>query len=200
MTETWIPDLGLLGIGVEITQTVRSSEKLQKEYQNAQVEAETDLLTEFGNRRALERLRTLFLKNHQRVTALIIDIDQFKAYNDTLGHAQGDTCLQEVARVIRGSLRMNDTYPIRLGGDEFLVLMLDSELFLARQVARRLVDSVRETAIPHPTTDSGFVTLSIGFASKAIVDPESFSALLKEADEALYRAKRSGRNRHEGSD
>lgn len=201
MTETWTPDVGLLGIGVEITQTVRHSEKLQREYQSAQVEAETDLLTGFGNRRALERLRTLFLREGpQQVTALIIDIDQFKAYNDSLGHSQGDTCLQEIARLIRGSLRMSDTHPIRLGGDEFLVLTPDATISLARQVARRIMNSVRESAIPHPTTESGFVTLSIGFASKTIVDPESFSSLLKEADEALYTAKRSGRDRLEGSE
>ncbi len=60
MMETWTPDVGLLGIGVEIKQTVLSSEKLQKEYQNAQVEAETDLLTEFGNCRAFEQLPCSF--------------------------------------------------------------------------------------------------------------------------------------------
>ena len=199
MTETWIPGLGLLGIGVDITQTVNSSEELKRAYQSAQVRAETDELTEFGNRRALDRLRTLLTTDgtHQ-VTALMIDIDQFKTYNDALGHSQGDLCLQQVARLIRGSLRERDTYPIRLGGDEFLVLMLGGERSLARQVAQRIMDSVRESMMPHPGADADVVSLSIGFASRAVSDSASFAALLKDADDALYKAKRSGRNCFKG--
>ncbi len=105
----------------------------------------------------------LFLSDgSQQVTALIIDIDQCKANIDSLGHSQGDICLQEVARVIRGSLRMSDTYPIRLGGDKFLVLILASKISLARQVPQRIMHNVRENAISHPTTASGFVTMSVG--------------------------------------
>lgn len=200
MTETLVPDLGLLGIGVDITQEVNTSSALKKQYQNAMVRAETDLLTDMGNRRALERLRKLLVSKglkHQ-VTALMIDIDQFKAYNDTLGHLQGDQCLQQLAEVIRNGLRLSDAYPIRLGGDEFLVLILGAKLPLAQKVAQRIVNSVRECAIPHPTTESGLVTLSIGIAGQEIVDSEDFSSLLKNADDALYRAKRDGRDRTSG--
>lgn len=195
MTETRVPGLGLLGIGVDITQTVHSSEELKRAYQNAQVRAETDELTEFGNRRALERLRKLLTSDgpHQ-VTALMIDIDRFKHYNDALGHSQGDLCLQQVAGLIRGSVRESESYPIRLGGDEFLVLMPGADAARARPVAQRIIDSVRQSVIPHPATGSGYVSLSIGFASRRVVDSDSFSALLKHADDALYQAKRSGRN------
>lgn len=199
MTETLVPDLGLLGIGVDITQTVHSSEELRRAYQNAQVRAETDELTEFGNRRALERLRKLLTSDgHHQVTALMIDIDRFKHYNDALGHSQGDRCLQQVAGLIRGSVRENESYPIRLGGDEFLVLMPDTDASQARQVAQRVIDSVRQSVIPHPATGSGYVSLSIGVASRKVIDSDSFSALLKDADDALYKAKRSGRNRFMG--
>ncbi|MCH4812906.1 GGDEF domain-containing protein [Vreelandella neptunia] len=200
MTETLIPEVGLLGIGVDITQSKNITTALKQEYQNALVKAETDLLTDMGNRRALERLRKILVSKgqHFQVTALMIDIDQFKPYNDTLGHQQGDFCLQQVARSIRTSLRVSEAYPIRLGGDEFLVLMLGAPLSLAQQVAQRIRNGVRKSAIPHPMTDSGLVTLSMGLASREIVDSESLSLLLKDADDALYQAKRSGRDRING--
>lgn len=196
MTETLVPDLGLLGIGVDITQAVNSSRELKKEYQHALVRAETDLLTNLGNRRSLERLRELLTtKGHpHQVTALMIDVDQFKPYNDSLGHLQGDRCLEQVADIIRSSLRLSDAYPIRLGGDEFLVLMLNLELSLAQQVAERILANVRRAGIAHPSSQSGLVTFSIGLASAKISDAETFAALLKSADEALYEAKRRGRD------
>jgi len=197
MTETLIPDVGLLGIGVDVTQAKNMTTELKQEYQNALVEAETDLLTNMGNRRALERLRKILASKGCRyqVTALMIDIDQFKPYNDTLGHLQGDLCLQQVARLIQSSLRVNEAYPVRLGGDEFLVLMLGAPMSLAQRVAQRIKNSVRNSAIPHPATGSGLVTLSMGLASREIADSESFSSLLKDADDALYQAKRGGRDR-----
>ena len=196
MTETLIPDVGLLGIGVDITQAKNMTTALQQEYQNALMNAETDQLTDMGNRRALERLRKMLVSKgrHFQVTALMIDIDQFKPYNDTLGHLQGDLCLQQVARVIQSSLNVSEAYPIRLGGDEFLVLMLGVPLSRAHQIAQRIRNSVCENAIPHPTTDTNLVTLSMGLASREIADSKSFLSLLKEADEALYQAKRSGRD------
>lgn len=158
MTETMIPGVGLLGIGVDITQEVNTASALKTEYENALVRAETDPLTDMGNRRALERCRDLLISKgrHHHVTALMIDIDQFKDYNDTLGHLQVDLCLQ--------------------------------------QVAKRIRHNVRKSAIPHPTTDAGLITLSIGIASCKIVDSKSFTLLLKDADDALYEAKRSGRD------
>ncbi|MCA1773123.1 MAG: diguanylate cyclase [Halomonas sp.] len=197
MTETLVPGGGLLNIGVDITQAKNITTALKQEYQNALVTAETDLLTGMGNRRALERLRKILVSQgrHFQVTALMIDIDQFKPYNDMLGHLQGDLCLQQVAGIIRSSLRIDEAYPIRLGGDEFLVLMLDASLSLAQQVAQRIRNSLSATAIPHPATDSGLVTLSMGLASRDIGTSESLSSLLKDADDALYKAKRDGRNR-----
>lgn len=200
MTETVLPELGLLGVGVDITQAKNITSALKEEYQSALVKAETDLLTDMGNRRALERLRQLLVSKgrHHQVTALMIDIDQFKPYNDTLGHLQGDACLQQVAEVIISSLRRSEAYPIRLGGDEFLVLMLDAPLALARQVAQRIRHTMRNTAMPHPTTVSGLVTLSMGLATREILDSESLSSLIKDADRALYAAKNSGRDRISG--
>lgn len=159
MTETWIPDVGLLGIGVDITLAKNITTTLKQEYQNALVRAETDQLTDLGNRRALESLRKFLLSKEPRlqVTALMIDIDQFKPYNDTLGHLQGDQCLQQVAGVIRGSIKMSESYPIRLGGDEFLVLILDAPLSIAQQLAQRIKNRMRISAITHPATGSGWL-------------------------------------------
>lgn len=196
MTETLIPGVGLLNVGVDITQAKNITTALKQEYQSALVKAETDQLTDMGNRRALERLRKLFVSKgrHHRIAALMIDIDQFKPYNDRLGHLRGDDCLRQVSKVIRSSLRLDEAYPIRIGGDEFLVLMLDTPLPLALQVAQRIREGVLEKAIPHPATPSGLVTLSMGLAHLEITNSESLSQLIEQADDALYEAKRRGRD------
>lgn len=197
LTETLVPRVGLLGIGVDITQAKNMAAALRHEYHKTLVRSETDLLTDMGNRRALEQLRNLLVSRaqHHHVTALMIDIDRFKSYNDTLGHLQGDECLQQVARVIQTSARVSDAYPIRLGGDEFLVLMLDAPLSLAQQMAATIRQGMLDRAIPHPAAGTDLVTLSIGLAGGEVTDSGSFSTLLKEADDALYEAKRRGRDR-----
>lgn len=124
---------------------------------------------------------------------LVIDVDDFKRYNDQYGHAAGDACLREVGRLLQHNLRAT-TVAARLGGEEFVVLMRQASAAQALGLAQRLVALMSAAAIPaaagahHPV-----VTFSIGCATSAASDADP-EALLARADAAMYDAKRSGRN------
>lgn len=104
-------------------------------------------------------------------------------------------CLQAVADAIRSSLRSKDAYPLRIGGEEFLVLLVDTPISTAHTVATRIQESMKHRAIAHPTSPSGLVTLSTGIAETVIEDDNSLTRLLAEADRAMYQSKHSGRDR-----
>jgi len=160
--------------------------------------AVTDPLTGLHNRRYLTRHLETLLKSNvasgKRLAVLIIDVDYFKSINDTFGHDVGDEVLREFARRISENIRGIDL-ACRYGGEEFVVVMPDTDPALAWTVAERLRGSVeitpfRITAPPGQTS----VTISIGIAGSD--DPATTAdALLRQADQALYAAKRDGRNR-----
>jgi two-component system cell cycle response regulator len=156
-----------------------------------------DTLTGLHNRRYLERhLVTLLRQAVERekpLSVLVIDIDHFKAINDAHGHPGGDEVLREFARRIGKAVRGIDI-PCRLGGEEFVVAMPDTDASLALLVAERLRQKIAEERFEVPGAVQPItVTASIGIASFHAGD--TAETLLKRADEALYGAKRSGRNR-----
>lgn len=134
-------------------------------------------------------------RRHSNVLSLAMcDIDYFKSVNDTYGHAAGDVVLKEVARRIQDALRTEDLLG-RFGGEEFVVLMDQTPLDGAKQVAERLRSSVESMPFRVPGTkgwEEISVTISMGVASVQL--PEDAEALLMRADSALYEAKRNGRN------
>jgi diguanylate cyclase (GGDEF)-like protein len=123
---------------------------------------------------------------------LIVDLDHFKAYNDGLGHAAGDRCLQRVATAMSESLRQVDSLLTRYGGEEFVVLLEHIRLDQAKVVAERLRAAVEDLQIPTP--DGSVVTVSVGGAWSSRRELAGVSDLIAAADEALYTAKGSGRN------
>ncbi|GGJ76130.1 GGDEF domain-containing response regulator [Deinococcus aquiradiocola] len=165
---------------------------------NAQLEtlSLTDGLTGISNRRAFdqgyERALALHTRTGLPVTLLLLDIDHFKRYNDTLGHPAGDACLQQVARVVRSQVNRAADVVARYGGEEFAVLLLDTHLQGGRCVADRILAALRDAAIPHPAHPLGQVTVSIGVAGHGL---SGMVSLKDAADEALYRAKAAGRAR-----
>ncbi|MCH8552132.1 MAG: sensor domain-containing diguanylate cyclase [Natronospirillum sp.] len=196
LAETMIPETGLLAIGIEITSSKTAVSKLRRDYVQAMVTAETDPLTGLGNRRALERLTSL-LENavHQSgVSILIIDIDQFKEFNDQYGHLAGDDCLRQVAKAIQSGLRESGDYALRIGGDEFLVVLHDTPMQVALNIAERIRLRLVESALPHEDMPDGVVTVSVGVARAERLEAGSINALIKKADQALYEAKQAGRN------
>ena len=160
--------------------------------------AVTDALTGLNNRRYLDNhLSALFKRSMTRgrpLSMVITDIDRFKTVNDTYGHDAGDQVLKEFASRIRSTVRGADL-ACRYGGEEFVVVMPDTSADVAAGIAERLRAAVE--TIPFTLRDTGqilHVTASFGISSR-IDTVESADQLFKQADEALYAAKRSGRNK-----
>lgn len=176
----------------------RYTDRLRDNVQTSIEAAITDGLTGLYNRRYMEtHLGTLVEQAAQRgkpLTTLVLDIDYFKAVNDTHGHDAGDDVLREFALRIRKSIR-NIDLACRLGGEEFVIVMPDTDMTVAATVAERLRRRIAGEPFPvQQGTQLLNVTLSIGIA--ALSQPHDTAAtILKRADLALYRAKRDGRNR-----
>jgi two-component system cell cycle response regulator len=176
----------------------RFSDRLRDSVQMTIEMAVTDGLTGLHNRRYLERhLRTLVqqaVAREKPLSVLLLDVDHFKLINDGFGHAVGDDVLREFSRRIRKAIRGIDL-ACRMGGEEFVVAMPDTDAALAVLVGERLRQKIAGEAFRVAQTDENVdVTVSIGISSLSGTDdtPES---LMKRADRALYEAKRAGRNR-----
>ncbi|ADZ41068.1 TPA: GGDEF domain-containing protein [Yersinia enterocolitica] len=153
-----------------------------------------DPLTSLYNRRGLEnKLETLLAQSPGNHYVLLLDIDHFKAYNDNYGHTMGDQALVRVAAAIRDAVRSRDIV-VRYGGEEFLVLLTHVSEEYASQLAERVRERVLGLDIPHVFNHkvSTTVTLSAGISP---LQPYDLASSLKAADEALYRAKKDGRNK-----
>jgi two-component system cell cycle response regulator len=176
----------------------RYADRLRYNVQLSLEMAITDQLTGLHNRRYMGRhLDTLILsaeKSGKPLAFLILDIDYFKAVNDTYGHDIGDEVLREFASRIAANVRGIDL-ACRYGGEEFVVVMPDTDLEFAATVAERLRRSVETTPFAISRAPNKLnVTISIGIAGSEGQDDDA-EQLLHRADQALYRAKREGRNR-----
>jgi len=176
-----------------------NSQRLEQEWRvmhrDLEQLASTDALTKLRNRHAfMEQGHALFAfsSRHKRpLTALLIDIDHFKRVNDTHGHATGDTVLTMVADMMVATLRHSDVIG-RIGGEEFAVILMEAPRDSAEATAERLRRNIETMAPPWPGNDR--VTISIGLAA-LVPDVPDLDSLMARADEALYKAKRAGRNR-----
>jgi two-component system cell cycle response regulator len=176
----------------------RFSERLRDNVQLSMELAVTDALTGLHNRRYMEaHLGSLVEQAAGRgkpLSILILDIDFFKPINDTYGHDAGDDVLREFAMRVRKAIRGIDL-ACRYGGEEFVVVMPDTDMAVASMVAERLRRRIAGEPFPLAQADQAIeVTISIGIAVLNGAQ-DSAPALLRRADQALYRAKRDGRNR-----
>lgn len=154
----------------------------------------TDDLTGLGNRRALDQA----IQRDSQTSALsvlMVDVDKFKLYNDTLGHLAGDVALQTVARIMKQNCARATDRTFRYGGEEFVALLTATGRDGAVSVAETLRDAVEKLHIPHPGLETGILTVSVGVASREQGEIAHVEELLAHADAALYAAKNSGRNR-----
>ena len=160
-----------------------------------------DPLTSLGNRRALEDdlevLEARSARYGHRYCLALLDIDHFKSYNDIYGHQAGDKALQTVATVIKTQSRGGDGV-YRYGGEEFLCVFPEQSLPLAAIAVERMRARIFGMAIKHEGASVGALTLSAGLGMLDPEHPRTAIEVLKETDEALYRAKEGGRNRVEG--
>lgn len=166
------------------------------ELRKAELYAATDALTGLGNRHTMEDAFPREIERSRRdadsLSLILLDLDNFKALNDRHGHVAGDRVLATVADVLRQQFRPGDIL-VRYGGDEFAVLLPGVDCERAELIAERVRVAVADCAIPgEAAPDAMNVTASIGIAE--LGDDNTLDALLHAADEAMYRAKRKGRN------
>lgn len=198
LAEQLQPLLGALGsivVGLHKVEAQRAAEReLYRTQERLRELATRDALTGTMNRAALyEALGDGFRRSREMglpLSVLFLDIDHFKAVNDTHGHAAGDEVLRAVARAVGASVRPQDILG-RIGGEEFVVGLLETDRKAARAAAERVRVAVAQMPAQIP------VTISLGLACLEPSTP-SLDSLLANADAALYRAKRGGRNRVEG--
>jgi diguanylate cyclase (GGDEF)-like protein len=161
--------------------------------------ARMDGLTGIANRRHFDTYLPTELQRSQRTKAplslILADVDHFKAYNDRYGHQAGDMCLKAVASAIQSAARRSTDLPVRYGGEEFAMILPETPLEGALDVAKSIAQGLAKLGIPHDgSNEHRVVTLSQGVATCGGGELSS-DQLLKRADQALYRAKETGRNR-----
>lgn len=159
-----------------------------------------DGLTLLPNRRAFDlRLRheiQAALRDQQPLTLVLCDVDLFKSYNDSLGHVEGDACLQRIASLLKGTCRRPRDFAARYGGEEFALILPGTPRSGAMTFGRAVLRTLELTALPHQSSSvMPYVTLSGGITTCMPDISTTAEGLLRRADDALYTAKSRGRNR-----
>jgi diguanylate cyclase (GGDEF)-like protein len=184
-----------------ITARKLAEQELLETHRILKWQAQTDGLTGVGNRRSFDReLKQEWNRHTRSVSSLsvaLLDVDCFKQFNDQYGHLAGDDCLKRVAEAIKSQMRRSGDSASRYGGEEFAVILPDTDTHGAKAILQSIVSGVRELNIPHPssTVARGVVTVSIGCATTVPTKADSPAYLLEHADQALYQAKEGGRDR-----
>lgn len=197
---------GLCGVMIDLTQKVTAEQALLSANAELQRLSELDPLTEIANRRQFDYAYPQLWQRHRvegvPLTVMMVDIDQFKSYNDYYGHPAGDRCIRAVAKALSAQLVRQQDLVARYGGEEFALLLPGTSRDAAHAIGERIRAAIERLEIRHcPSQTAPHLTISIGFASaipRASSKPEALVAL---ADKALYASKRAGRNRvSEGMD
>ncbi len=175
---------------------VHYTQDLRENIEKYRHEASTDSLTRLMNRRAFDnlsvRLWRRYKENETSFSLAILDLDHFKNVNDTFGHSAGDTVLRKIGEIILGNLRIGVDHGFRYGGEEFAIISSHTDHHNMTLYLNRILAAVRQMEI-ESELGTIKVTFSAGVAQVRFF--KSLNSLIKSADEALYRAKREGRNR-----
>jgi diguanylate cyclase (GGDEF)-like protein len=161
-----------------------------------------DALTGIYNRRYMEDKMKSIVNTIARTGAggslsvMMMDVDNFKKYNDTYGHAQGDTCLKAIADALSASVTRADDFVARYGGEEFTVVLPNTDEAGARKIADLILENVRAKNITHEKNEGGIATISIGITTGKVEYSQNCDEYIKCADKALYMSKMGGRNRY----
>jgi len=179
-------------LGMQLRRRMRAESELQ-------MLARTDGLTGLNNRRSLGEILDQEWRRAKRsqsvLSLLFVDIDRFKGYNDTYGHQAGDDTLAAVARCIADNIRRPADSAARYGGEEFIVVLPDTSAAGASLIAEKIRSAICACRIEHAGSEFGCVTASIGAVSREPQVDDDVTTVIKAADEALYNAKATGRNK-----
>ena len=175
--------------------------ELMRQAQQLSILSQQDALTGLANRRYLDEVLENEWKRSIRhevpITIMMIDIDFFKLYNDTLGHIQGDQCLRRIAILLGSISSRSGDLAARYGGEEFLLLFSMTDKDQALIQVQRLMELMQNIGIAHPRSNvSKYVTISVGVATTTPHLNDSLSEFISQADHALYVAKNNGRNQY----
>ncbi|HHP4676591.1 TPA: GGDEF domain-containing protein [Acinetobacter baumannii] len=176
--------------------------ELMQQAQQLSLLSQQDALTGLANRRYLDETLDnewrLALRHETPLTIMMVDIDFFKPYNDSLGHLKGDQCLKDIATAISSIAARSGDLVARYGGEEFLLLFPMTNAQQAKIQAERLMNAIKKIAIVHPCSSvSPYVTISVDVATTIPRLNDSISAFVSRADHALYQAKTNGRNQYQ---
>lgn len=179
-----------------------SQAELRQQADQLEKLSQLDGLTGLANRRHLNEILDKEWRWAHRhampLTIMMIDIDYFKNYNDSLGHLAGDVCLQQVAQALKAVSARSHDLAARYGGEEFMLVLPMTDAAQAKVLSMRLISYIQELGIPHPTSGvSSIVTISTGVATIKHQSEESLDDFIRRADQALYLAKSRGRNQYQ---
>jgi diguanylate cyclase (GGDEF)-like protein/PAS domain S-box-containing protein len=178
----------------DVTERKRMEDELNQVNRRLTQLAATDGLTGLTNRRTFDDFLLRQFECCDEISMLLLDVDGFKGYNDTYGHQAGDRCLQAIAKAIGDAICNTSGLCARYGGEEFAVVLPDTGEDEALKVAEAIRLAVRGLGVTNTASSRGYITVSVGVAGRTDATRDD-SALVGEADSALYEAKRLGRNR-----
>lgn len=189
----------LIGFMFDISERKAIEHEMQRLNHELEHLSFTDGLTGISNRRMFDkRLESEWMEARDTgkpVSLIVLDIDHFKRFNDIHGHIAGDECLKQVARALLNVVRRADDVVARFGGEEFIILLPETDQEVAHELATSCSDAIAQLRIPHGGSDvSPYVTASFGVGTARSTEPMSHETFVREVDRVLYRAKAAGRN------
>ena len=191
--------IGYVNVVRNVAERKAAEERLQDAYLALETLASVDPLTGTANRRQLDEVLEhnwrLACGTASPISLLLFDVDHFKLYNDLYGHLRGDSCLRQIAEAARQVFRRSGDTVARFGGEEFAIVLPDTDRITAFELAHRLRQTVEELGLEHSGSMHGAVTVSVGCATIVPEHGADSNNLIAAADRALYEAKRTGRNR-----
>lgn len=191
----------LIFITLIIINTIKNNKKQEYLIEKYKQDSITDGLTKLYNRKYFDTLfddiTNISSQNAWLSAFVMIDIDFFKQFNDTYGHDDGDTALKKVSKALNNTFQGEYEYTFRLGGEEFGVLMFDTNIQALQAKLDILQVNIKNLTIPHSASETNFLTISMGVV---IINNESYTSSIKDlyklADEKLYHSKENGRNQY----
>lgn len=187
----------LVGFMFDINERKKNEEELLRLQKELEALSYQDTLTEIANRRSynifLESEWDIAIRNQTQISAILVDIDFFKKYNDSYGHNAGDVALRKIAQILKSEVRSRDLVA-RLGGEEFIIILPATSQIDAKMIAERIRLRIATTSIKHDAS-STFLTASLGVGTILPKLGDNSEYFIEIVDKQLYRAKEEGRNK-----